>query len=112
MDVSKLARKAAAAYSEQLPSFTLKQLGQLASVIKAPRGRWVKGGKWKQYRKAELVKSVRAASFGHTSWDQLLRYAILAADFAGDYEQAAAYDDVLVMRYERRRDELTNLLRR
>ena len=44
---------------EVLPDLRVRDLHFIAGEIGAPRGRHVKGGKWRAYRKYKLVKVIR-----------------------------------------------------
>ena len=44
---------------EVLPNLRVPELRFIASEVGAPRGRHVKGGKWRAYRKYKLVKVIR-----------------------------------------------------
>lgn len=46
-------------YIEQLPFMQMVHLKELASIVRAPRGRRVKGGRWKPFAKEELIRSIR-----------------------------------------------------
>jgi hypothetical protein len=81
MSINKDARKRAERYMQELADFKVSELNQMAGSLKAERGQRVKGGGWKRYRKAELVKSIRRVVGRGTFAGTLHRFADLADKF-------------------------------
>jgi hypothetical protein len=81
MSINKDARKRAGRYIQKLTDFTVIELTQLTKALRAERGRRVKGGGWKRYRKAELVESIRRVLGQGTFADSLNHFADLADKF-------------------------------
>lgn len=66
--------RAAKETRKHLSNLTVKHLKQIACILGLRQGRRVKGGKFKVFRKQELVDEIKKISFEHSFTDGLLRY--------------------------------------
>jgi len=79
----------AAIQARYLEGLTVVQLRQLARALGARQGQRAKGGKWRKYRKSELVHSMRSVIGRGTFDDRLKNFADLANGFMGGPTEVA-----------------------